>query len=107
MSDPASRPDPDVELVTHDARYGAVRVQAWHGLHPKLSGRGRWAGADAAPIVRGTVMLCESEEEASLVIEAWTELEGVTCEVDGLFADIRPDEILEPPLTTGPEEGYR
>jgi hypothetical protein len=61
LSEPDTWPDPDDELVTHDPRYGDVRVQAWSGLHPKLAGRGRWAGADAPPIVRGTVIRVEVE----------------------------------------------
>ncbi|MDP1569500.1 MAG: NF041680 family putative transposase [Vicinamibacterales bacterium] len=61
LSDPASWTEPDTELGTHDPRYGDVRVQAWHGLHPKLQGRGRWAGADGPPIVRGTVIRVEVE----------------------------------------------
>jgi len=54
-ADPASWPTPDAALTTSDPRYGVVEVQAWHGLHPKLHGRGRWAGA-FPPIVRGTVI---------------------------------------------------
>lgn len=30
-------------------------------MHPKLAGRGRWAGAGAPPIVRGTVIRVEVE----------------------------------------------
>ena len=34
-----------------------MEVQAWHGLLPRLHGRGRWAGVDDGPsIVRGTVI---------------------------------------------------
>ena len=61
LSDPDTWPEPDAELVTRDARYGNMHVQAWHGLHPKLHGRGRWAGGDAPPIVRGTVIRVEVE----------------------------------------------
>jgi DDE superfamily endonuclease len=61
LSEPTTWPDPDAELVTHDSRYGDVRVKAWSGLHPKLHGRGRWAGADAPPIVRGTAIRVEVE----------------------------------------------
>jgi hypothetical protein len=60
LSDPATWPTPDAELVTHHARYGTVRVQAW-GLHPKLHGRGRWAAHDLPPIVAGTVIRVEVE----------------------------------------------
>jgi len=48
---------PDAELLTEDPRYGKVRVRAWHGLHPRLSGRGRWGKAHSSPpIVRGSVI---------------------------------------------------
>jgi len=55
-ADPAGRPAPDAALSTRDPRYGDVRVEAWHGLHPRLQGRGRWAGADAPPSARGSVI---------------------------------------------------
>jgi len=61
LSDPATWTAPDAELVTHDSRYGDVRVTAWHGLHPKLHGRGRWRGHDLPPIVRGSVIRVEVE----------------------------------------------
>jgi len=52
---------PSERLVASDPRYGTVTVTAWHGLHPKLVGRGRWAGHDAPPIVKGTVIRVEVE----------------------------------------------
>jgi DDE superfamily endonuclease len=61
LSDEATWTAPHAELVTYDARYGTVKVTAWHGLHPKLHGRGRWAGHDEPPIVRGTVIRVEVE----------------------------------------------
>ena len=61
LADPATWPEPDASLNTHDARYGTVRVTAWHGLHPKLHGRGRWADRATPPIVRGTVIRVEVE----------------------------------------------
>ena len=48
-------------LVTTDPRYGTVTVTAWHGLHPRLIGRGRWAGHAAPPIVKGSVIRVEVE----------------------------------------------
>jgi len=54
-ADPASWPAPDAALRAADPRYGRVEVQAWHGLHPRLAGRGRWTGA-LPPIVRGSVI---------------------------------------------------
>ena len=38
-------------LSARDPRYGRVEVEAWHGVHPRLHGRGRWAGG-LPPIVR-------------------------------------------------------
>jgi hypothetical protein len=61
LSDPGRTPRPHAELRTHDARYGSIRVRAWRNLHAKLAGRGRWAGGDAPPIVRGTVIRVDVE----------------------------------------------
>jgi hypothetical protein len=61
LSEPTTWTKPDAELVTADPRYGNVVVQAWGGLHPKLHGRGRWAGHDQPPIVAGTVIRVEVE----------------------------------------------
>jgi hypothetical protein len=53
---------PDAEYRTEDRRYGKVRVRAWHGLHPRLIGRGRWAKSEGAPpIVRGSVVRVDVE----------------------------------------------
>ena len=52
---------PDDSLVTSDPRYGTVRVQAWHGLHPKLTRRGHWSDSQTIPIVRGSVIRVEVE----------------------------------------------
>lgn len=43
--------------------------------------------------------LCESDEEATAVVEKWRELDGVTCEVDDLAARHRAGDILEPEPT--------
>ena len=40
--------------------------------------------------------LCESEEQASLILEEWQELDGVRCEVDDLSVSHHPGDILEP-----------
>jgi len=61
LSDPATWTTPDAELDVHDLRCGKVRVTAWHGLHPKLHGRGRWAGDGLPPIIRGSVIRVEVE----------------------------------------------
>ncbi|HVA73465.1 MAG TPA: NF041680 family putative transposase [Acidimicrobiales bacterium] len=60
-SDPATWTRPDAELTTCDPRYGNVRVAAWHDLHPKLHGRGRWADHDLPPIIRGSVIRVDVE----------------------------------------------
>ena len=52
---------PSERLVTADPRYGTLTVTAWHGRHPKLVGRGRWAGHGVPPIVKGTVIRVEVE----------------------------------------------
>lgn len=60
LSDPKSAPRPDAQIQLHDPRYGTVRVRAWHDRHPKLHGRGRWAGPEI-PIVRGSVIRVDVE----------------------------------------------
>ncbi|MBE1494024.1 hypothetical protein H4696_001124 [Amycolatopsis lexingtonensis] len=40
--------------------------------------------------------LCESEEDAAATVDEWSELEGVTCEVDDLAVRHRQGDILEP-----------
>jgi hypothetical protein len=61
LSDDKTAPEPDAELSTQDPRYGSVRVRAWHGLHPRLSGRGRWGAETVPPIVRGSVIRVDVE----------------------------------------------
>jgi hypothetical protein len=61
-SDPKTHRRPDAEYRTEDSRYGKVRVRAWHGLHPRLVGRGRWAKSEGVPpIVRGSVIRVDVE----------------------------------------------
>jgi len=60
-SEKKSWPKPSASLVTTDTRYGTVKVTAWNDLHPRLIGRGRWAGHGAPPIVKGTVIRVEVE----------------------------------------------
>lgn len=51
--------------------------------------------------------LCESDEEATLVVEEWSERGGVRCEVDDLTIKHRPGDILEPePAVTDDDEDY-
>lgn len=40
--------------------------------------------------------LCESDEQAALVIDEWAELDGVDCEVDDLSVHHRQGDVLEP-----------
>jgi hypothetical protein len=64
-SDRRTQSKPDGCLVASDPRYGTVRVQAWHALHPRVTGRGRWADyGGAPPIVRGSVIRIEVERLA-------------------------------------------
>jgi hypothetical protein len=58
-ADPATWWTPDAELRADDPRYGAIEVQVWHRLHPKLQRRGHWAGG--WPIVSGSVIRIEVE----------------------------------------------
>ena len=61
-SDPKTWARPSASLVASDPRYGAVKVKAWHGLHPRVSGRGRWRDyGGAPPIVRGTIIRVDVE----------------------------------------------
>jgi hypothetical protein len=59
LKDPATWGPPHLRLSAEDPVYGQVSVQAWGGLHPRLTRRGRWAGHDRAPIVRGWVIRVE------------------------------------------------
>ena len=61
LSDRATWPTPDSELTTTVPRYGKVKVTAWHNMHPKLHGRGRWRDCDEPPIVKGSVISVEVE----------------------------------------------
>lgn len=50
--------------------------------------------------------LCESEEQASLVVDEWAELDGVDCEVDDLSVKHDPGDILEPEPAELGEDDY-
>lgn len=50
--------------------------------------------------------LCESEEQAAVVVDGWSELEGVGCEVDDLTIHHRPGDILEPQPAELLDEDY-
>ena len=52
--------------------------------------------------------LCETEEEAAAIVEEWSELDGVECQVDDLSVHHRPGDILEPEPDAGPaDDDYR
>ena len=60
-SEPTTWPKPHARLVADDHRYGTVTVMAWHGMHPRLAGRGHWRDFDQPPIVKGSVIRVEVE----------------------------------------------
>jgi len=60
-SEPATWPKPSARLVASDPRHGKVTVTAWHSMHPRLSGRGRWQGHRVPPIVKGSIIRVEVE----------------------------------------------
>ena len=59
LGDPRTWTPPDATADLTDRRYGTIRASAWHDLHPKLQGRGRWKGEDLPPIVRASVIRVE------------------------------------------------
>ena len=58
-ADPATWPEPDAEHADEDGRYGAVRVRAWAGLHPKQQAHAGRGSRRPRPLVRGTLVLVE------------------------------------------------
>jgi hypothetical protein len=50
--------------------------------------------------------LCESEEQAAAVLEGWSELDDVRCEVDDLSFHHRPGDVLEPAPPEPVDEDY-
>lgn len=51
--------------------------------------------------------LCESDEDAGLVVEEWSEVEGTGFEVDDLSLRHRPDQILDlEPSGTRDDDAY-
>jgi hypothetical protein len=59
LSDEKTWTTPDAELTTSVRCYGNVTVSAWHNLHPKLHGRGRWQDCKEPPIIKGSVIRVE------------------------------------------------
>ena len=58
-ADPATWPAPTAEHRAEDEQYGAVRVRAWGGLHPKQQEHPARGTRKARPVLRGTVVLAE------------------------------------------------
>ena len=58
-ADPATWPLPAAEHRAEDGQYGAVRVRAWGGLHPKQQEHPDRGTRKARPVLRGTVVLVE------------------------------------------------
>jgi hypothetical protein len=59
--DPATWPEPTAEHACEDTGYGAVRVRAWAGLHPKTQNHPTHGTRRPRPIARGTLVLVEVE----------------------------------------------
>jgi hypothetical protein len=57
--DPATWPPPTAEHMVEDEQYGAVRVRAWSGLHPKQRAHPDRGTRKTRPVVSGTVVLVE------------------------------------------------
>lgn len=54
---PDTWPAPAHHSTGHDHCYGDIDIQAWPGLHPRISAcRGRFAGHKQAPTVRATII---------------------------------------------------
>jgi hypothetical protein len=51
--------------------------------------------------------LCESAEQAAVIVDQWSEQDGVECQVDDLSVHHGPDEILEPTPDALVEDEYR
>jgi hypothetical protein len=56
LKDEATWGAPDTRYRVTDPVYGQVAVQAWAGLHPRITRAPRWAGHGQLPIVRGWVI---------------------------------------------------
>jgi hypothetical protein len=58
-ANPATWPPPTAEHCGEDGQYGAVRVRAWGGLHPKQQAHPGRGTRKPRPVVRGTLVLVE------------------------------------------------
>ena len=61
LKDPETWPEPSAEHRDRSADYGAVRVRAWPGLHPKTRRAAERYGSESAAVVKGAVVLVEVE----------------------------------------------
>ena len=61
LKEPETWPEPVAEHHSQTEDYGAVRVRAWPGLHPKTRRAAERYGSDSAAVVKGTVALVEVE----------------------------------------------
>jgi hypothetical protein len=59
--DPGTWPEPSMERECEDTGYGAARVRAWAGMHPKIRAHERRGSRGPLPIVLGTLILVEVE----------------------------------------------
>jgi hypothetical protein len=59
LRDPETWPEPSAEHRCETTDYGDVRVRAWPNLHPKTRRIAQRYGCEAAPVVKGTVVLVE------------------------------------------------
>lgn len=46
--------------------------------------------------------LCESAEQAALVLDSWSDVDGIRCEIADLLAGSAPNDLFEPRSTTDP-----
>ncbi len=60
-ADSRTWPEPSYEVLSRTCDYGAVRVRAWGGLHPKTRRAKDRYGSESAAVVKGTVVLVEVE----------------------------------------------
>ncbi|MFT4230894.1 MAG: NF041680 family putative transposase [Microbacterium sp.] len=57
LRDPDNHPDSDLTTVNESTRYGRAEADAYARMHPKITGRGGWAGHDGPlPVIEGTVI---------------------------------------------------
>ncbi|MGZ4801575.1 MAG: hypothetical protein ACXVJ7_16765 [Acidimicrobiia bacterium] len=51
--------------------------------------------------------LCETETDASAVVEQWSEFESVVCQIDDLSVHHRSTDVLEPTESVMPDDDRR